>query len=180
MKPTIVLALTLLSSILPAHAATIRWNLLNVAFADGGAATGYFVVDTINTSILVDYDVFTTGSAFSDERYTPATAASPAGVNGNSTVTMYSSTYSNTQGRALQLWSSVYLPTNTGTYPLITNSPAAYGSYEVRINNFAGRFVSSGYLTTNNAATPEPSAAVLVCIGLLGLPLASRLRKKVR
>jgi hypothetical protein len=45
-----------------ATAALLRWNLENVTFTDGGAATGFFLLDTqANGEPLADFDIKVTG-----------------------------------------------------------------------------------------------------------------------
>jgi hypothetical protein len=44
----------------PAHAATIRWELNNFTFADGGTATGFFDWDTIALA-STNYEISTSG-----------------------------------------------------------------------------------------------------------------------
>jgi hypothetical protein len=69
-KLLVILATLSLWVTAPAHAAVITWILDNVAFDDGGTASGFFTLDPAKADSVSNFDIVTTrpGLAFS---YTP-------------------------------------------------------------------------------------------------------------
>jgi hypothetical protein len=68
----VAIGVVLLGYVQTSTAALLRWNLQNVTFTDGGAATGFFLVDTQTVGgPFADFDVKLTGGAFPAFEYTP-------------------------------------------------------------------------------------------------------------
>jgi hypothetical protein len=56
-----------------AHAELVRWNLQNLLFNDGAVATGFFSLDTTQTSgPLADFDIKVSVGQYPSFEYTPA------------------------------------------------------------------------------------------------------------
>ena len=155
---------SLLFSIARANAELLRWNLQNLAFNDGGRASGFFSLDTTQTGgSLADFDIKVTGGKYPSFEYTPrpgiAGSWGPVGFGGQGSV---GASFSTTSGpeRTLQLAPTLTQP---GTYPLKTLKDPSYDPYVMSfevLGNFlnpnpdlAPRWLRTGSLTTG---TPQP------------------------
>jgi hypothetical protein len=162
-------------------AAIVNWQLDDVAFADGGQASGFFSVNTV-THTFINWDISVAGgdtSTFPAVVYNPFTS-----VLNPSALQPYS--YS------LPLWPGFYLdfamaetdPTYHRDRQLrlaFDDLPDLGGTIAVDPNNaFAGecyncapvRLFTSGGTIVGTAAVPEPSTWAMMLIGFAGLGFA--------
>jgi hypothetical protein len=63
----------------PVTADLLRWNLQNVRFVDGGAASGFFVLDTAQSSFS-DFDIKVTGGSYTPFEYLPQNSSGGYGT----------------------------------------------------------------------------------------------------
>ena len=154
-----------------AHATLVTWYLQNVTFNDGGAASGFFTVNSTRL-IVTDVDITTTpGTTFKSGitiptsfHYTPetvgymsltSTGSAPYSVMG---VVVPSPTPAGLSQRSLFLFADAsLLDQGTGSQPL-----ALSGSIETDFLNDT-RQGTGGNLTS---AVPEPRALVFLIVGM--------------
>src|SRR4051794_9553685 len=70
-KLFVILATLSLLVTAPAHAALITWTLENVAFDDGGTASGFFTLDPTKADSVSDFDILSTRLNLGAFEYTP-------------------------------------------------------------------------------------------------------------
>ena len=165
-----------------ASANDVTWNLSDVTFTDGGTATGSFVYNA-DTNTVSSIDIITTfGAAFGGADYTavdPGYAPFSSGMSDfvvvpNAPLTDFTGT------PALDLIFTSLLTDAGGTVSL---DP---GTSELTCDATCGsegpafyRSISAGEVTTLLVSTPEPSAILLLGLGLIGLCIVAK-RKAFR
>ncbi len=76
LRVLVTTAITLLACA-EAHATLVKWTLNEVSFDDGGAASGFFVVDTTTGQLAVTYDAETSSFGGFDIKTTDGTKPTP-------------------------------------------------------------------------------------------------------
>ena len=159
-----------------AHAAPVTWTLQNVVFNDGATASGSFAYDA-TTQLYSAINVSTTATGG-----IPATVflyKSIFGAPGSNAVFLDSNAADLSGSHDLTLFFSTNLTNAGGTIPL---QPAQRGFITTCDNSFCGTVVppssdiTSGSVTTNPTAVPEPVTASMILLGLLGTVVARRRR----
>jgi len=123
------LGLALAGFVRLATADLLRWNLQNVAFNDGGVATGFFLLDTQTAGSLTplaDFDVKVTGGKYPAYEYTPQSSSGSGRADPN--FPGFSSVGAGfvATGRSLSLRADQL--TQRGTYPLRSINYGSLGS----------------------------------------------------
>jgi len=162
-----------------AHAVPVTWFLQDVAFNDGGVATGSFVFDA-DTATFSDINVTTTsGSILTGETYDSVLPVSP----GNSSFLSFANSagvgdFTGFDAIAIALSGTM---TNAGGLLAINIAGFASESRCVDSDCFAVanpfRSITSGFITTSEV--PLPAALPLFLAGLAGLGFAKRKREYV-
>jgi PEP-CTERM motif len=161
-----------------ASADAITWDLSGVTFDDGGAASGSFVYDADTNTFSVINITTTAGSMFPGATYTTL-----SGAFGSSNTGMLLGAASGdlTNTDLLLLMFGADLTDLGGLVPLVTGS--LIGSVEGTCDNADCslstelRTITAGDVVAT-VVTPEPSAFLLLGIGLVAL-LAGAARRKV-
>lgn len=165
--------LAMFASMGAAHAAAVTWYLQDVAFDDGGTASGSFDFDA-DTAIFSNINVITTtGSVLPGETYDIVLPSSP----GNSTFLSFANStgigdFTGTYAIGLELSAPM---TNLGGLIAINLAGFALESYCGTADCFAVvqplRLVTSGYITSE---VPLPGAFFIFAVGLAGLRASRR------
>jgi hypothetical protein len=158
-------------SILPANADLIDWTLTGVTFADGGTASGSFVLNT-TTDTITSFDITTSAGTtiLSSQEYDASNSfatANPGGLGGVGGVTF---TLDN-NSRFFQLYVNGDM-TVPGVIDILSGS-TNHISYECLACGSL-RFVSAGEVSS----TPLPAALPLFATGLGGLGLLGWRRRR--
>jgi hypothetical protein len=176
----------------PASAASIRWDLKDVVFADQGTATGYFVIDTVANSVL-EWSVTVSPWTYTGPTGTPVTsptftydndiAGQTAAVGFlfvgivNSVALFDPSFFGDNPGqrRALRLsvQDSLFSPDPSLETPGVNPLNLSISGECWNCTPFRG--VTGGELV---GSVPEPSTYALMIGGLLGLGFVARRRRK--
>lgn len=153
----------------PAHAVTLNWTLHNVAFNDGGTASGTFSTDSANGQVTAFNIGTTAGTIRGAAAYNPATST----VFGYNIFSANSFTIvtKNTFNPYLNL-SFAHTLASGGVNTLNVGGPGA-GSWECS-NCDALRSVISGSAST----VPEPASWALMLVGFGGLGMALRAQRR--
>jgi len=160
-------ALSVAASI--SHATVVTWNLQNVAFDDGGTASGFFTIDTA-TGNAADFDVKTTAgttitSAF---EYSPANAQfAEASTSGGTFAVIHTPNQPLPQHAFELLLDKDLLTTTSGTVQIVQGPSSA----EIVLLGDGTRLIRSMNDGGSITAVPEPSIFVLLVAMMLGLPL---------
>jgi hypothetical protein len=147
------------------HAAGVIWDLQDVTFADGGAASGWFKLDfdaPAGSSPLLDWDVTTSGGdaeKFETWRYIPSTGG---GAAGRSSLTLNSTKSFGSAKNNFRVLSLTFDDTSSGprvkdarhTIQLIPTTAGKPASYEDINATGTFRLVTGGRMRT----MPQPSA----------------------
>lgn len=161
-------------SALAANASPVLWDLRNVSFTDGGAASGSFLYDSANQTVL-DWNVFSSPvGSFSGFSYTPATSASRGGL-GNCSIGFFA------------------LPNTLQSICLNPDSPLVAGATPTLLpssresSSVGQRAVATGKLEDppvgGGEAVPEPNSWTLLVLPLITtviLQLVSTRRKRIK
>jgi hypothetical protein len=168
-------------SLLPLQAAQITWTLQNVTFADGGTATGSFVVDTTLPffSRVLSYNITTSGgnvTNFPSFTYENGVAPnelpslSDSGELQLSTSLLNPNLPPQTGSRTLLLRFSESLLTAQGTVSVLTG----FNSFECWSCSTLRTVSGGSAVPTFNAPIPEPGTCAMLAAGLAGLTLLRR------
>jgi PEP-CTERM motif len=157
-----------------ASADGITWNLSGVAFDDGGTASGSFVFDALtNTYSAIDI-ITTAGSAFGGATYTGIDPGFPS--TSGQLILVTNPLLSDFTGTAVLELDFGPLTNLGGTFPVAggegtcDNTGCSSGT-ELRA-------ITAGEVT-GVVATPEPSALLLLVMGLAGLAGAVAAKRTV-
>lgn len=173
-----LIPISILLMTLNAQSATVRWTISNVSFQDGGIASGSFLIDNSDGSLL-SWDIQATAGQLASSHHYEVTNSLGA-VNFVS-IPSISILGVDDPDRYLNL-----LFTNPLTSPLAINpinlshptSPpyGVNGSWES--SNLIHRSVVSGFAV--GTLVPEPTSAVTLIVGLPALGLAVFYRSRVK
>jgi|SRR5215831_14358608 len=174
-----LIVLLSLPSIASADGAT--WTFSNVPFDDGGTASGSFVYNALTNSYTDIHVTTTAGTLLSGALYTslsPCCLDSDTGFAFGPNVTDFTNT------PVLFFLFSTPLTNAGGTIPLMFGfvDPSLDSAEDFCTNSdctaFSARFVTGGEVVgVPNTAVPEPSAILLLIVGLIVLLVGSILRK---
>jgi hypothetical protein len=154
---------------LPAAArADVTWTLSDVAFADGGTASGSFVTD--GSGALLSFDITTTaGSVMRAETFDSATGGTTFD---STTVAIGINSDDTTENMILTAASGSFVAANGGVPVVFADNSSSYvsnaGLAEVE------ELVSGEAIPV---AAPEPVSGALLVTGLVGLAASRRRRK---
>jgi hypothetical protein len=154
-----------------ASADGVSWTLSGVTFNDSGTASGSFVYDALNNTYS-SIDITTSAtSVFAGATYASLSSAFGSSASG-ALIGATSGDLTNTA--LLFLLFDLDLTNSGGTVPLTTGG-FALGSVEGTCDNAscsgstALRFVTAGDVVGTPVSTPEPSALLLLAMGLVAL-----------
>ena len=169
---TILGAILLLTSGVPAQAATIRWHLEGFTFTDGGSVTGYFDWDTA-TNFSTNYNVQVSGgntALFPERTYTVANSAF---LTGTSPDVLYF--FDNPRVFRIGLASLDLLDTPSPLLALTASAQTGSGGFVECMNCLPARFGPTP-ATAHLSAVPEPATLLL---SSLGAGLAAMRRRRL-
>jgi hypothetical protein len=124
----VILACTsVLGGLQRAAAGAMRWNLQNVAFTDGGSASGFFALDPSIAGGVADFDIKVSGGRYPALEYTPQNAQiyysdpQSSGPQSSPPISLAWPLHpSSPQPDARSLRLGFRAPTGSGTYPVTT------------------------------------------------------------
>ena len=167
-------ALTVLVGASNAYASPVTWTLENVAFADGGTASGSFTYNA-TTNFYSAINISTTATDG-----LPATVFQYKSIFGTApsvAVFVDSNSADLTGFHDLTFRFTSNLTDAGGTIPL----QLSFGSFETTCNNAQcgsvgspTSYITAGSVTTGVAATPEPATISLILVGLVAIIVARR------
>jgi hypothetical protein len=167
----------------PASAASIRWDLNNIVFADQGTATGYFLVDT-DANAVFEWSVTVSPWTYTGPAGAPVT--SPAFTYDNDIAGQTAAVSVNFLGEVFGVgfFDPAFYGDNPGQRRLLrltaTTSLESPSVAPLNLNSSAEcwncvpfRLMTGGELV---GSVPEPSTYALMIAGLLGLGFVARRR----
>jgi PEP-CTERM motif len=154
----------------------ITWNLSGVTFDDGGAASGSFMYDAVTNTYSDIMITTTTGTTLTGATYTSLNFLAGSSDTGF----LFGPSSGDLTGASLLMWLFDAPLTNSGGIVQVSVPPPDDSIEAICTNSdcttFTTRSVTGGEVV-GAVATPEPSAFLLVGMGLVALLAGAAIRK---